>query len=287
VGEYTVLAENNGCYSDTLHTEVIVNSVTNPTLSIPQSICEGDTLSLYHTNTDGSLLYFNFNNQISFVTTSDTLLFGIDSSYTGNINVFAKQGFCYSDTLTYNLVVNPIPMSANISGTTNICGVDSIKLFADSIANVTYSWKGPNGFVSTSQNISLYNANTMQQFSGLYQLKTISQYGCKSSVTTANLSVHELPMLSLGNDTAICNNLPFILEPTNSFVNYNWSTGNSLSSQVVDTTETIVLVAQDVNGCEATDTIIVTVLNCDLTLQNVFTPDGDGTNDVIKLDKVI
>jgi gliding motility-associated-like protein len=119
----------------------------------------------------------------------------------------------------------------------------------------------------------------MNQHSGYYDVATINQFGCKGARTGINVSVHELPIISLGNDTSVCNNLPFFLEPNNSFVSYNWSTGNNLSTQSVDTTATLSLTVTDANGCLAYDTIIVTVLNCDLTLQNVFSPDGDGVND--------
>ena len=76
------------------------------------------------------------------------------------------------------------------------------------------------------------------------------------------------PMVNLGNDTTLCWNHVFQLNAGAGFKNYLWSTGDTLAAIVIDTanfgtgTDTIWVIVNDMNDCQATDSLIVTFTPC-------------------------
>ena len=72
---------------------------------------------------------------------------------------------------------------------------------------------------------------------------------------------------------------------------YNWTPGSTLSctacpntmAQPVETT-IYTVVGTDTNGCMASDTVSVSVIqDHDIWVPNAFTPNGDGNNDVFQI----
>lgn len=86
---------------------------------------------------------------------------------------------------------------------------------------------------------------------------------CATDRKTASIVVSE-PTIDLGNDTTLVNDESIVLSPSpNGFLSYLWSTGASNSSIMIDSsdlgigTHAISVLATDVYGCEATDTILI------------------------------
>lgn len=112
----------------------------------------------------------------------------------------------------------------------------------------TYQWS------STATNVPAINITS----TGSYNVTVVSAQGCTDS-DTINATFNPLPLVNLGNDTAICANTSFLLDAGN-FAAYNWNT--------LETTQTIDASAgglfsvdvTDANGCENTDDITITLL---------------------------
>ena len=97
-----------------------------------------------------------------------------------------------------SVTVNPVP-TASASGST-VCTGETITL--TSSGGTIYSWSGPSGFTSTSQNPT--RANATLAMSGTYTVTVTDANGC-TGTATATVVVNTTPSVSLTTGTAtIC-----------------------------------------------------------------------------------
>ena len=82
------------------------------------------------------------------------------------------------------------PPSPVVGSNSPVCSGDSIFLYATNIPNVSYSWTGPNGFVSSLQNPVIPNSAVSN--SGSYSL-TVLQNGCVSVPVSTSVTVNQTP----------------------------------------------------------------------------------------------
>src|SRR5690606_37865368 len=102
---------------------------------------------------------------------------------------------------------------------------------------------------STDSAITVFAAGTFGVF------KTDTVYQC-FKVDTVTISVNPLPNFSLGNDTAICTGLSYVLDPGGGFEGYMWSDSSSNQTLTVDTNGVYSVTATDGNRCSFSDTIV-------------------------------
>lgn len=121
---------------------------------------------------------------------------------------------------------------------------------------------------------------------GQYNVNVTDNHGCKGN---ANILVYSwlLPELTISNDTTISlgENVPLWVTGA---LTYNWqppnylddATSNMPTSISPQETITYSVVGTDVNGCQS-DAAVTIKVNVDYNLKpvNLFTPNGDGTND--------
>src|ERR1019366_2822388 len=79
------------------------------------------------------------------------------------------------------VVVNPIPATPAPASNSPICAGSNLNLTTALVAGATYSWTGPNAFVSALQNPTIAGATAAA--AGTYSL-TITVLGCPSLVGT-------------------------------------------------------------------------------------------------------
>jgi hypothetical protein len=75
-------------------------------------------------------------------------------------------------------------------------------------------------------------------------------------IDTFNITQLSAPLISLGNDTTLCDGSTLILDATNSGATYQWQDNSTNATFTVTQADTF-YEAVDLNGCIATDTIIV------------------------------
>src|SRR5439155_12310245 len=85
-------------------------------------------------------------------------------SYSVTVTVNGTAAAAGTTTATVNAI--PLPPTANNNGP--VCAGSTLQLTASTVAGATYSWTGPNGFASGSQNPSIVNATTAA--SGTYSV---------------------------------------------------------------------------------------------------------------------
>ena len=168
--------------------------------------------------------------------------FSADSSLYGIFMVFRNQDTLQGRDSTHNnmpytnMTLNP-PVST----------FDGVKV----------SWlKSKYNFIVWSNGSS---APTMTVNStGRYSVLVTDINGCEGR-DTVNVTVAPIPVVKLGNDTAICSGNTVILNAGKNFKSYLWSDGSKNSILTVTKTNVYAVTVTDFNGCKGFDFVKVTV----------------------------
>ncbi|MBX5438851.1 MAG: gliding motility-associated C-terminal domain-containing protein, partial [Thermoflavifilum sp.] len=223
------VTDANGCSaSDTLQLQIHPLPIVN--LGNDTAICQGESLTLNAGNV-GSTYLWSTGQTSSSITTDTAGIYWV--------KVTDANGCSASDTL--QLQIHPLPI-VNLGNDTAICQGESLTLNADN-PGANYLW-------STNQTSSSITVNT----AGSYWVKVTNSYGCSAS-DTLQLQIHPLPIVNLGNDTAICQGESLTLNAGNVGSTYLWSTGQTSSSIITDTAGIYWVKVTDANGCSAADTL--------------------------------
>ncbi|MFA5782318.1 MAG: gliding motility-associated C-terminal domain-containing protein, partial [Bacteroidales bacterium] len=257
-----------GCsYDTTFHITVINTPEVN--LGNDTSVCDGTTLTLDagNPNADAYLWSTGATSQQFIVNTTGTYIAEVTNTDGGALQ--CKD----SDTITVK--VFPVPL-VNLG--TDTCTETGIVLDAGpGGAGYIYNWS--NGASTQTINVSS---------TGIYFVEVQSGIGSPCfDKDTINIKVIPHPVVDLGPDTTICIQRSVILTATQSNetseFTYVWNHGGYNTSSVEFSPNGIPgphIVSVVKTGCTtATDTVIVTGKLCDVTVPNVFTPNGDGYND--------
>ena len=276
-GIYSFHAGYFGCFNDTSKIRLKVNYVPAPLITSNFNVCQDDTILLQIQNDSPNTTYsWIGNNNSQFNTTGDTtFLNGNLKNVTYKITALSLG--CISDTSTVTIKVQNIPTTINIYNDLPACFGDTIKLWTDTSTIYSHHWSGPQNFSSNSDTIILYSANNIE---GNYSIYPESSFGCRGISSTQSINVNQLPYVTLGNDTSICDYTPFTLQTAEQYNSYSWNTTETTQQILIDTTNTFWVRVTDDNGCVNTDTVAVNVLHCNLHLRNVMTPDENGLNDM-------
>lgn len=129
------------------------------------------------------------------------------------------------------------------SPSSNICVGDTIVL--TSAPAFSYLWNTG----ETSNSINVFS-------SGEYNVIVNDQNGCSNASSSVLISVHDLPTVNIGVDTAVTS-ASFILDAGPNFTKYKWSTNDTTQIIVITTPGEYSITITDLNGCQASDTIKV------------------------------
>ena len=242
----------------------------------PDTVCIGDTADFlvqfynatyydWNTSSAGGIIDTG-NNEISVL---------FDSTGTFNINVNALNQCGNSSNSVDITVVDQFKLG--VFGDTMGCEGDSLILTADGFGQ--FSWD------SIVNGIKYENIFSLNQDSILL----VADNFCGQIVDTVRLVVIPTSLLDLGPDTTIfagenisfSSNLPGI---------YQWSPTYGIdcsdcASVTFSPEETTTFVLQiDTIGCISRDEIIINVeVSGNISVPNLFTPNGDGVNDLLEI----
>jgi gliding motility-associated-like protein len=259
-GLYSVqVVDSNGCAASD---SVIVNVALPINLQIgnDSTICAGDSILI--SAPTGFVNYaWNVGGIENFIYTD------LPGSY---ILTVTDTNNCFdSDTLV--LYTNPLPVSVLPSSVS--CITDSILLDAGNGGD-TYLWS--NGATTPT---------TYAFSSGAYTVQ-IMLNNC-SITDTVIVNLAESNEFSLGDDTTICSGEFINLSVQEGYDQYLWSTGETDWSVQVNQAGVYWVM---VNSCgyQMSDTIQVGLYASPnlITVPNVFTPNGDGVNDIFLIGNI-
>lgn len=162
------------------------------------------------------------------------------------VEVTTTAGCIDNDTI--EITENPAPVVA-LGNDTAYCAGDLFNLMLDADnPGSTYMWNDN----STNQTIAVTSA-------GQYWVEVTTASGC---IDTDTLEVTEnaLPMVTLGNDTAYCDNEAFALtlDADNVGSTYVWNDNSTQQTLAVNAAGIYWVEVTNANGCVGTDTLVVT-----------------------------
>lgn len=165
-----------------------------------------------------------------------------DTTYNAILVYTDSLGLCGSDTAMVTLY----PAPYNTLNDTTICYNDTVLYSVDAQSFYTYDWN--NGSVVDSASYAYTSGGLVQV------IVTNTNSGCSDSTTAM---IYQTAAVSL-MDIAFCAGDSVLVDATNVYDTYSWSTGDSLSTIFVSTAGTYTVTTEDNIGCMSTDSTVVT-----------------------------
>lgn len=169
----------------------------------------------------------------------------ITADTSGAYTVTVTNQKACKDASTVSVIIGT-PFTINLGPDEEMCKGD-VRMIGLADTLKTYAW---NTGDSTGQ-ITVSDA-------GLYVLLARLD-GCEDSDTIAVIE-HALPVVSLGNDSAVCSGSTLVLDAGAGDRQYHWSTSDTNRTLEVGTSGTYYVQVTDENGCVNTDTFTLAEL---------------------------
>ncbi len=258
-GVYTVTITDAGGCTSTYTTNVTVNigPIVNPGYNSP--LCEGQNLQL---TSSGGVLY-NWSGPGGFTSTwQNPIIPNVTMADSGFYTVIVTGANGCETAATINVVITS---GFNLTASSNapLCIGDTLNLNASN-GGVSYTWNGPGGFNSSSQNPTIPSVQVSE--SGTYIVTSTNSGGCQGTDTVVVL-IDTPPNAVATNDGPICENEAFGLVGTGGN-DYAWSGPNGFISLMQNPTITnapasaggvYTVIVTSPNGCTVTATTTVIV----------------------------
>jgi gliding motility-associated-like protein len=274
----------SGCIKQATEILTGVSNTISLIVTNPNPICEGDSVQLsiqsnanaFEWTPTASLTNANNINPVAF------------PNVTTKYYVKAIQGFCVKlDSLIVTVRPAPIP---NAGPDETVCFKVGTEL--NGSGGATYIWQ-PIRYLSNSNVADPLVINP--ELNTVYTLSVVDANGCKSLKSdTVKLTVTPKVRIFAGNDSLVALGLPVQLNvipignPGN--LNYEWLNPYGLNFSNIsnpianlDRDFEYYVVGRTANNCEGFDTLRLRVFKGpDIYVPNVFTPNGDARNDVLR-----
>jgi hypothetical protein len=207
--------------------------------------CVGSAINLTTTITGStSGLTFKWTGPNGFTSTlQNPVIATATAAMSGVYTLEIKNAAGCTQTLTTNVVVNPLPV-VTISGQTVICAGTSTVLTA--AGGGTYKWST----TATTPAITVSAAGT-------YSVTVTSPNGC-TATKSVTVVVNPLPVVTISGNLVICAGTNTLLTATGGGT-YKWSTG-AVTPAITVSAGTYSVTVTSPNGCTATKSVTVSLL---------------------------
>lgn len=238
----------------------------NSGISIPvditpltSSICPGETVNLSASGGNGTYTW-NATPQLNATTGANVIATppSVPGTYTYTVNSATGNPLCPSSTTAIaTVVVNNCGCTVNATNSGDVCPGGTVDLFASNVLNATYSWTGPNGFTSTSQNPT---GLIMPTTPGSYTYTVTATVLGVPCTSTTTVTVNALPTVSAGSYSAVCSDVTTVAlagTPSGGTFSGTGVTGTNFNTSAG--TQVVTYSYTDANSCSNTATATITV----------------------------
>lgn len=185
-------------------------------------------------------------------------------------SIYGCEGDPYQETIMVSVPFIDLGLDVEV------CSGESYEFIASGADIATYLWQD-----DSDEETLIASTN------GQYWVRVTDNAGCIAS-DTALLNVHDLPIVDLGPDTTNCGTEGIEFDVSDVYGFYEWHNGSAspyyLAELQIEDQEVWVNVIDDF-GCVGSDTVIVRSCGI-LDIPNVFTPNGDGANDLWEIEQL-
>lgn len=279
-GTYTLIITLFGQTSDPVSTLVQIFSPPSPTVSGPQTVCQGASHNYNAVNPQqGSTFQWVVSGgEITQGQGTSTATVLWQSAGSGSVRVTESPLYC-SPVLSppLNVTLNPLPGKPSIpTGPVTICeGTTGVSYATSGASNaMSYTWSLlPIGAGNISGTGTSATVNWAPGFVGNASISVLGVNMCGPGLASDNLNVvvGEEPSANAGEDVSIPHGTATQLQGTASGAispySYSWSPSEKLINSNVANPQTVnlfqttvfTLSVTDANGCDASDQVVVTI----------------------------
>lgn len=240
-------------------------------------VCIGNTTQFTNTtDPKGSVILnyvWDFGNQINGTGANPIQFYQNPGIYT--VTMVANSTDGCRDTVTHDVNVWELPTpDITANGPLQFCYGESVELTVNPLGTPTF-W-------NTGESTQTITVDT----TGTYEVSIIDANGCEGEDQIDVLS-WLLPVLTISNDTTVSlgEDVPLFVTGANL---YDWTPATYLDDATSETPESIdpketitySVTGTDLNGCQSSESVTITIdVDYNLKPVNLFTPNGDGSNE--------
>jgi len=262
-----ILDAKDGAYDAIVYIEAGSFSSPQPGLSLnanPSVLCQGNSTYIIANQSNGSAPFnYSWSNGVVHNSSSITDSILVNPSVTTTYSLTVTDAQNQTATASIVITVNPKPIP--VAGSNSpVCQGSNLNLTVNT--GTTWSWAGPNNFISNSQNPVI--TGTTPAANGTYTVTVTNAQGCTGS-TGINVSINALPVAVATSNSPICQGSNLNLT-VNTGTSWSWAGPNGFSSNAQNPVITSATTAAsgiytvsitNTQGCTASATVQVTVNN--------------------------
>ena len=237
---YTMI-DNAGCQYDTT-LFVTINPSPQIELGNDTNICTNNSITIYSNNDIP-------NSTLNWSNGDNTNSISVTPTSTQSYSLIATSPLGCSSYDTIEVALVPLP-TMEISGDTLICIGTNASLKAG--GGVLYQW---NNGINTDTN------NVTPMVTTVYQVTITDNNACVADTFTT-VTVANLPIITISNDTVICEGTNANLKATGG-ISYEWNNGVNTTNQTVTpiNSTSYYVTVKDINTCEDSAKVLVEILD--------------------------
>jgi gliding motility-associated-like protein len=157
-----------------------------------------------------------------------------------------------------------------------VCRNGDLQLIPNVVMENMY-WETPSGLVM-NEVVSVSNASESDM--GWYIVHGDGVI-CSSVYDSVFVSVREYPVIDLQAEDVYCDQGYMVAHLPEGYDLYHWNTGDIDADAIVPLDGWLYVTVTNYPSCAVTDSIYVSEIDCISEFPNVFTPNGDGSNDYV------